>query len=78
MPAYQAIQRQVGITSCFVPKTCWIAHVLELLGKELRSASNRVDANVRKYPCPAEEQAAIIDAIRKLEKQALRPRGSSL
>jgi len=78
MPTYQAIKGEVRITSCFVPKTCWIAHVLEPFGKELRSASNRVDANVRKYPCPAEKQAAIIDAISRLEKQALRPRGSSL
>jgi len=78
MPTYQAIQHEVRITSCFVPKTCWIAHVLELLGKKPRSASNRADANVRKYPCPAEKQAAIIEAIRKLEKQSARPCGSSL
>ncbi len=46
MSTYQAIQHEVRITSGFVPKTCWIADVLGLLGRKLRSAPNRVDANV--------------------------------
>ena len=69
MPTYDAIQREVRITFCFVPKTCWIAHVLELLGEKLRVAPNRIDRSVRKYRCPDEKQAAIMAAIRKLEQQ---------
>jgi hypothetical protein len=69
MPAYKEIQREIKITHGFVPKTCWIAHVFELSGKKSRTAPNRVDASVRKYPCPAEKQPAIIEALRKLEQQ---------
>ena len=78
MPTYEAIQREVRITFGFVPKTCWIAHVLELLGKKLRVAPNRIDPSVRKYPCPTEKQAALIEALCKLEQQDLRPRRSFL
>jgi hypothetical protein len=67
MPTYKAIQREVRITSGFVRKTCEIAHVLELLGKKLRIAPNRINPNVRRYPCPTEKQAAIVEALRKLE-----------
>jgi hypothetical protein len=78
MPKYRAIQSEVRITSGFVPKTCWIAHVLELLGKKMRLPSYRVDPNVRRHPCPAERQAAMMEAIRKLEKLGPRPCRSSL
>lgn len=78
MPAYGAIQREVRITLRFVPKTCWMAHVFALSGKKLRVAPNRIDRNVRKYPCPVKKQAAIIEALRKLEQQELRHHRSSL
>ncbi|MBZ5665865.1 MAG: hypothetical protein LAO30_14780 [Acidobacteriia bacterium] len=78
MPTYEAIQREVTITFCFVPKTCWIADVLALSGKKLRVAPNRVDRGVRKYPCPTEKQAAIIEAFHKLEQHELRPHRSYL
>lgn len=77
-PTYKAIQREVRATSHFVPKTCWIAHVLEVLGKRMRVAPNRVDPSARKHPCPAEKQAAMIAALRKLEQRGFRPHGSSL
>jgi hypothetical protein len=76
MPTYKAIQREVRITSGLVPKTCEIAHVLELLGQRPRIAPNRINPNVRRYPCPTEKQAAIVEALRKLED--VRPRRSSL
>ena len=76
MPIYAAVQRDVEFTYGFVPKACWIAHALELLGKKLRIAPNRIDPNVRRYPCPTEKQAAIVEALRKLED--VRPRRSSL
>ena len=73
MPTYEGIQREVRITFGFVPKTCWIAHVLELLGSRLRVAANRIDPSVRKYPCPTEKQAAILEALRKPEQQTVGP-----
>jgi hypothetical protein len=78
MPTYEAIQREVRIASGVVPKACWIADVLELLGKKLRVAPNRIDRRVSKYPCPIERQAAIIEALRKLGQHDLRPHWSSL
>ena len=42
MPTYEAVQREVKMTAGFVPKTCWIAHVLELHGRTLRTAPNRL------------------------------------
>jgi hypothetical protein len=78
MPTYEAIQHEVKITDGFVPKTCWIAHVFELSGKKLRVAPNRIDPSVRKYPCPAEKQPAIIEALHGLEQQDARKRRSSL
>lgn len=76
MPTYRQIQDKVKFTSGFVPKTCWIADVLTLVGKKLRAAPNRIDPHVRKNPCPIEKQWAIISAIRQLE--TLLATGSSL
>ncbi|HKC00028.1 MAG TPA: hypothetical protein VKD23_14700 [Terriglobales bacterium] len=75
MPIYAVVQRDVELTSGFVSKACWIAHVPELLGKKHRIAPNRINPNVRRYPCPTEKQAAIVEALRKLED--VRPRRSS-
>lgn len=77
MPTYKAIQREVRIASDFIPKTCEIAHVLELLGKKVRRAPNRIDPQVRKYPCRVEKQAAIAEAFRKLEQEEVCSRRSS-
>jgi hypothetical protein len=68
MPTYEAIQREVRITNGFVPNPCRIADVLDLSGKMLRVAPNRIDPLVRKYACPAEKCPAIIRALRKLEQ----------
>lgn len=66
MTTYRDIQREVTSSAGFVPKTCWIAHVLELLGIELRTAANRINFGERKYPCPPEKRPAIIAALYKL------------
>jgi hypothetical protein len=77
MPIYGAVQHEVKMTAGFVPKTCWIAHVLEFQGSKLRTAPNRIGAKTRKHPCPLEKQDAIVDALRKLGGRDLRPcRGS--
>ncbi len=78
MPTYEAIQHEVRITFGFVPKTCWIAHVFELLDKKLGVAPNRIDPIIRKCPCPSEKQAAIVEALRNLEQQGARPCRSPL
>jgi hypothetical protein len=67
MATYKDIQSEVRAASGFILKTCWIAHVLELLGIRPRLACNRIDPRVRKHPCPPTEMAAITAAIRKLE-----------
>jgi hypothetical protein len=57
------------MTVGFVPKTCEIAHVFEILGKRPAVAPNRIDPGVRKYPCSNRKQPAIIEAVRKLEQR---------
>lgn len=66
MLTYREIAREVKIGAGFTPKTCWIAHVLELLGAKLRPASNRINPEERKHPCPPEKMSAIIAALYKL------------
>ena len=55
------------MASGFVPKTCWIADMLEASGKRLRHAWNRIDSNIRKHPCPTAKREAILQAIQRLE-----------
>jgi hypothetical protein len=78
IPTYKAIQSEVKVFGGFVPKTCWVAHVFELSGRKLRVAPNRIDTTIRKYPCPAEKQAAILEAVRKLQQREAQPDRSSL
>jgi hypothetical protein len=66
LATYKVIQSEVRTANGFVPKTCWIAHVLEQLGSKPRVAPNRIDASARKNPCPEEKRGAIIEALRKL------------
>ena len=51
MPTYQQIQEYVREKDEFVPKTCWIAHVMSDHGLTKRVSPNRIDPNSRKYPC---------------------------
>src|SRR5271166_1266071 len=76
-PTSKAIQDEVKTSHGFVPKPCWIAHVLELSGKKLNMAPNRLDSVVRKNPCPPEKWPAIIKVLRNLEERGdLRGRSS--
>jgi hypothetical protein len=68
MATYREIQNEVKAACGFVPKTCWIAHVLELLGLKLRTACNRISPKQRKHPCPPEKVPAIVAAVHKLGK----------
>jgi len=51
MVTYRKIQEYVMANFGFVPKTCWIAHVLSDYGMTHGAAPNRIDANRRKVPC---------------------------
>jgi hypothetical protein len=75
MPTYREIVKEVKISAGFTPKSCWIAHVLELLGVKLRRAPNRINPEVRKHLCPPEKMSAIIAALYKLGR--LQPRETS-
>jgi hypothetical protein len=66
MGFYKDVERLVRLDARFVPKPCWIAHVLELNGCQPRVAYNRISPNERKYPCPPEKRPAIERAFRKL------------
>ena len=64
MVTYKEVQRFVRQEHRFVPKTCWIADVLELNGHRPRLAPNRADPHVRQVPCPIDKRPAIEHALR--------------
>ena len=66
MPTYREIQDQVRLQSGFVPKTCWIAHVLSDFGLTRGTAPNRHDPTDRTNPCPIHRRAAIERALTEL------------
>ena len=68
MNIYRAVQQKVKEEAGFIPKTCWIAHVLELNGKRLRPAHNRKDQNTRQVPCPPGKRMPIERALRELKR----------
>ena len=63
MATYSEIQQWVRTQKGFVPKTCWIAHVLSDLGLTTRTAPNRINPRGREYPCPPEKRPAILAAL---------------
>ena len=63
MATYAQIRDYVKLTSGFVPKTCWIAHVKELNGLQVNRAWNRA-GNGRVVPCPSTKIPAIEGALR--------------
>ncbi len=58
--------RKVRVSAGFVPKTCWIAHVLEFPGIRLGAAPNRILPEERKHPCPPAKRSAIVAGLYKL------------
>lgn len=64
MATYKQIQNWVRTNFGFAARTCWIAHVKEMCGLELRQAPNRIDENVRTNPCPPDKVEPIKDAFR--------------
>lgn len=64
MATYKQIQRWVKENYEFTVKTCWIAHVKEMYGIELRKAPNRLNENERANPCPPEKTEPIKQALK--------------
>ncbi|MDU6039849.1 MAG: hypothetical protein E6Y83_16045 [Clostridium butyricum] len=67
MSTYKQIQEYVKATYGFVPKTCWIAHVKEVLGLESKIAVNRIDINKRTHTCPEDKQRYIEESFRHFD-----------
>jgi hypothetical protein len=63
MATYAEVQGWVKENEGFVPKTCWIAHVLSDYGRTTRHSPNRIDPLVRVHPCPTSKRAAIEAAL---------------
>ena len=68
---YRAIVEEVSRSAGFVPKTCWIADVLEKCGVKLRQAPNRIDLTKRQHPCPPEKRLDIVAALLRLGRISL-------
>ena len=64
MADYKQIQEYVKETYGFVPKTCWIAHMKEVLGMDSKVAVNRIDINKRTHLCPENKQECIKEAFK--------------
>ncbi len=64
LTAYWRIQEWVRNNFGFVPRTCWIAHVKEMSGLEVRIAWNRLDPSERTDPCPSYKVQHIENAFR--------------
>jgi hypothetical protein len=64
MATYREITEYVRVTNGFVPKTCWIAHVLSDQGLTQRKAANRIGPKTRTYPCPPLKRDAIESALK--------------
>ena len=66
MATYSDIQEFVKNKYNVTVKTCWIAHVKELNGINLKKAHNRISNNKRVYPCPDDKRLMIEYAMREL------------
>ena len=66
MATYAQIQDDIRKRYGRTVKTCWIAHVKELNGLDLRAAPNRQSATSRVAPCPPEWRPVIEDSMRRL------------
>jgi hypothetical protein len=64
MATYKEIQEYVKEYYGYSVKTCWIAHMKELLGLPRRNAPNRISDDFRTNPCPENARAYIEEAFR--------------
>jgi hypothetical protein len=62
MATYKQIQSYVKQRYGYMPKTCWIAHVKELVGMSVPRSPNR-QGDERMHPCPVDKQNDIREAL---------------
>ena len=62
---YKQVQEYVKLVHGFSVKSCWIAHIKELNGVEMKSAPNRHSAKTRKHSCPDNKREKIELAMKK-------------
>lgn len=63
MATYHRAQVLIRNRFGFVAKTCWIAHVLALSGKSMKTAPNRASEGARVHPCPNDDRRTAIVAV---------------
>jgi hypothetical protein len=72
MPTMSRFNAMSSLPLALFRKLAGLCTFLNSSGKKLRIAPNRIDSNVRRYPCPTEKQAVIVEVLRKLEDVRLR------
>ncbi len=65
MATYKQIQEDIRSQHGKVVKACWIAHVKELNGLNLRSAPNRLSVDDRVNTCPTNIRGLIEESMRR-------------
>ena len=66
MPTYREIQNHTKATYGFVPKPCWIAHILSDNHLTNRVAFNRLSVEHRSNPCPDIKRPTLEAAMAQL------------
>ena len=64
MATYKQIQEYIKQEYGITVKTCWIADVKRQYGKTSRLATNRIDPEKAKYPCPQGKRSIIEEAMK--------------
>ena len=67
MASYKQIREYVREKNGFVPKSCWIAHVLSDVGLTKTVAPNRRNGAARLHPCPDVKRPAIVNALKHFQ-----------
>ena len=65
MATYKDIQQEVKEECGFVPKTCWIAHILSDYGLTSGLAHNRIGSE-RMHPCPPDKRGCMEEVMRRI------------
>ncbi|MBA7509708.1 hypothetical protein ES705_01672 [subsurface metagenome] len=64
MVTYREIQNYIKNKYGFTVKSCWIAHVKEMSGLDVKVSPRREDINKRKVPCPESKIEPIKNTLR--------------
>jgi hypothetical protein len=64
MTTYKQIQDYVKQTYGYVPKTCWIAHMKEIVGLKPKVSPNRHSPTKRVHPCPNDKRKDLEEAFK--------------